>query len=436
MKKGIALLLATLLSLVCTPPSFAAVATPSVASASNALPMEQYMEVDLFDDVELYSTLNSITNTVDYGSVGYALAYYDMSNNYLWSPTYTVQSNGYFSISSPSDYSHADMFEFRLYPGALPSSGKYRLQVDFGSNTGGFTYRYVDIWSRKNYTNADYVQDASSPVDLQQSSGDFYFSTTIDVNSGLSYIAIRCYLPSDMIFPYGGYVKFNFQRLSSSAETDVDTAGSGMSDASQDTAQNTEQIANNTQTIADNQAEIMDTIREQVQYITLQLEAFWNQLAGEFTNLFNKMTDQLNELMGGIDDQTEELKGSLSDVESEIDNSATEINNTINQSTNTITNGWDSSGLQQSGNELNDSLTQYDDVESGIHDTASDWLGDYTLPNFDQLLGAPGVIAACTWLGTFMQTVFVNMGSFNVPGTLSLVLIFVLILVGYYRIRR
>ena len=173
----------------------------------------------------------------------------------------------------------------------------------------------------------------------------------------------------------------------------------------------------------------MDTILEGVQYIILQLEAFWNQLAGEFTNMFAAWDADHQEQLANDDANTQEIIDNLGD-------NTTDIINNNNQNTQTIVDGWNGSDLEQSGNDLNDSLTQYDDIESGIHDTASGWLDDYILPDFDQLLAVPGVIAACTWLGTFMQSVFVGMGAFNIPVTLSLVLIFVLILVGYYRIRR
>lgn len=411
-------------------PSFAAVATPSVASVSNAFPMEQFMEIDLFDDVELYSTLASIDNTVDYGSVGYALSYVDMSGVHHWSPVMTVQSDGYFSISRPSDYASASHYELRLFSGALPPPGKYRFQVDFASNTGGFTYNYVDIWSGKNVTNAQLDESASDPLHLQQSSGDFYFSTTIDINSGLNYMAVRIFFPSSMILPYGGYVKFNFQRLSSSAETDVDTAGIGTSDPSQDTAQNTEDIANNTAQIVEGQDNIMDTIREQVQYITLQLEAFWNQLAGEFTNLFNKMNDQLSQLLNGIEDQTTEVTGAIDDVESEINQSTAEINQNIDQSTNQITNGYDNSSLNNSANEYHQADQELENAQNAAWDQGAGRIEDFDFGEFDF---SPGVMAALSYCGNWLQNVFVGISFFNLPITIGLTIVFALMIIGYYR---
>ena len=82
------------------------------------------------------------------------------------------------------------------------------------------------------------------------------------------------------------------------------------------------------------------------------------------------------------------------------------------------------------------SCRKYESAESNIHDTASGWLSDYTMPDFDNFLNTGGILSACIWLGGFWQTVFVNMGAFNIPVTLSLTLVFVLMLVGYHRFRR
>ena len=170
---------------------------------------------------------------------------------------------------------------------------------------------------------------------------------------------------------------------------------------------------------------IIELIKNTIQTISSQLTAFWNQLAGEFTNLYNKMNQHHSEDLAKVDEQISADRQNTDDLINKQD-----------KNTDQITGGYDSSGLDSSGNKLNDSLTGLEDNENAIHDQASGWITDFTLPNFDQLLESGGILAACLWLGQFWQSMFTNMGAFNIPVTLSLCLIFVLMLVGYHRFKR
>lgn len=55
----------------------------SVATSSNALPSQDYMETDDFDTLDVLSVASSgddtVSNSVDYSGVQMCLAYYDMS---------------------------------------------------------------------------------------------------------------------------------------------------------------------------------------------------------------------------------------------------------------------------------------------------------------------------------------------------------------------
>lgn len=210
--------------------------------------------------------------------------------------------------------------------------------------------------------------------------------------------------------------------MDNSASTSVNpTAGSGVND----TANNTAEIANNSNRQVEQGDSIIELIKNTIQTISSQLESFWNQLAGEFTNLYNKMNQHHSEDLAKVDEQISADRQNTDDL----------INNQ-DKNTDQITGGYDSSGLDSSGNKLNDSLTGLEDNENAIHDQASGWITDFTLPNFDQLLESGGILAACLWLGQFWQSMFTNMGAFNIPVTLSLCLIFVLMLVGYHRFKR
>lgn len=429
MKKIAVVFVTTIIAILNIFPSFASVATPSVASPSNALPMEEYFETDLFDTIfQLRFSSADITNTVDLSSCFMDFGYYDMHNTFKWGRVF-LYTDGTFRFEIPDDFArYAGPVDVALNPGALPPSGKYNLNFSMNFNVGGHSVDFVNLVSTKNYDNAEMVA-ASKSISFVESAGDFYSQTTIDVNSGLSRIYFQINFENFSI-DNSGLVKIEFERISSSSDVDVDTAGIDMSDPTQDTAQNTEDIANNTAQIVEGQDNIMDTIREQVQYITLQLEAFWNQLAAQFTNLFNKMNDQLSQLLNGIEDQTTEVTGAIDDVEAEINQSTTEINQNIDQSTNQITNGYDNSSLNNSANEYHQADQELENAQNAAWEQGAGRIEDFDFGEFDF---SPGVMAALSYCGNWLQNVFVGISFFNLPITIGLTIVFALMIIGYYR---
>ena len=68
-----------------------------------------------------------------------------------------------------------------------------------------------------------------------------------------------------------------------------------IANSTKDTADNTKDTANNTKAIAESQNLILGTLKAIIQHISDQLFAFWNQLAGEFTNLYAKLERNSND---------------------------------------------------------------------------------------------------------------------------------------------
>ena len=327
-------------------------------------------------------------------------------------------------MSLPSDCAKPDRFYIGVMKGSLPSSGRYRIQVRFSSNTGvEYKANSCYLLSQKNNLNATSERSSTYDGTFMDFSGDWYYSAVIELGN-VAFLEVGPVLknPSNSVFPFGGYVSVNFTKTTSAP--DYTTAGG---------PQTTDDIQSN---IADNTAQqveqgdtIIELIKNTIQTISSQLTAFWNQLAGEFTNLYNKMNAQHAEQLEADRSNTEDI------IDAEQANTTNIINNN-NQNTEKITNGYDSSALDESNNNLNNKLQEYESAESGITDTAGGWISDFTMPDFDNLINTGGILSACIWLGGFWQSLFTNMGSFNIPVTLSFVLIFVLMLVGYHRFRR
>lgn len=442
--------------------SYASVATSSeavpVASGSNArpatpsepLPMDPDVGADDFDTIPWPSTPSQVpaaspsvplppasdggnppglmsdgevpeqNGTIsDYSQLYVQFDYFDDSNVRRKYRRY-LDDNGYFSIPVLDNVGKNNVIDFFVPSRALPPSGTYRVELRFTSNTGGFTYDSSKSgpFIGKDIPNASSVGTNGEHFgSFSQASGDFTASSVVNL-ANCNYLFFRVLPSQNLKLPFGGYVTWTFTPTNDGGALTSPNTGNISNDVNGDLVSGMEQQVEQGDTI-------IELIKNTIQTISSQLTAFWNQLAGEFTNLYNKMTAEHAEDLAKVDEQIEADRQNTDDIIANQD-----------QNTNTITNGYDSSALDQSSNALNDKLTEYDKIESGIHDSASSWISDFTLPDFDNLIDSGGILAACVWLGSFWQDLFTQMGAFNIPVTLSLSLVFVLMLVGYHRFRR
>lgn len=271
----------------------------SVSTPSNALPSQDYMETDDFDTLDVPSLLsdgegNPFTGgtVLNYSSVYAKVEYYDMLNT-VRSVTAYCNADGYFSVPKPNDF--VKPYTVNVYIPTLPPSGKYKFAFYFGSNTGGFTYSTPSVFVNRDIKNSVTAGNWNTPS-FTQSSGDYSMSINLDT-TGASHVRVRL-VTSNLILPYGGYVSCRFEPTTSSASVGVNTptnngvTSSMDADISDGIAQQVEQGDT-----------IIELIKNTIQTISSQLTAFWNQLAGEFTNLYGKMDVQHQESMGKVDEQ-------------------------------------------------------------------------------------------------------------------------------------
>ena len=300
------LLLSVLLVVVILYPltTFAMVATSSdakelpVSTFSNALPSQDYMESDDFDTLDFVpfsdAGMPSVSNTVSYTGLRLVTEYYDM-HGVLREAFVPFNSEFYASIGLPNDCVSVLGFRVRLLKASLPASGTYKMYVRFGSNTG---LEYYDCYvnSTKGNSNAA-PQYNDAYINFVQQSGDWYTDLNIDVGS-VNFIDVGVHVKdtATTVYPYGGYVSVSF--IKTTVSPDYTTAGG--SQTSQDVQSN---IADNTAQQVEQGDTIIELIKNTIQTISSQLTAFWNQLAGEFTNLYNKMNQQHLESMDKVDEQ-------------------------------------------------------------------------------------------------------------------------------------
>lgn len=283
--------------------TFAMVSTPSdaikvpVATSSNVLPSQDYMETDDFDtlDVMPLSDGDNYTSTVDLSKVQYFYRYKDSAGQ-LRTETGHLTSEGYFSVPLLADYSSTEYCLFSLDKSVIPNPGKYSVSVHFGSNTGGFTYDGFQVEYIQSFKSAN-TKYTQLDVNAVQSSGDYSYDTTLQIDSSVTRLTFISKFKPPAPLPYGGYFSVSFTRLNNASDV-------GFSPPSYTTSDDINQnIADNTSQMVEKQDTIIDQIMDVTQTISSQLTAFWNQLAGEFTNLYNKMNQQHQESMDKVDDQ-------------------------------------------------------------------------------------------------------------------------------------
>lgn len=425
-KRIITIILVSLISLTCAFGSFASeIATSSnaqlnIAISSNAMPSDDFLESGDFDTLEAPALMSSgddtVSNSVDYSGVQMCLAYYDMSGRIQHSFS-QVNDNGYASIARPSDYASPYWFGFVLRKRALPPAGKYKVSVHFGSNTF-ISYDFTTFWFGVKYSNVS-EQDSQIFVDGTYSSGDFSLSADVSIGASTSQFNISNFLKSDTgTPPWGGYVSINFTRLSGDAPVQGGSPDSGNVD--QDINQS---ISNNTAQQVEQGDTIIELIKNTIQTISSQLTAFWNQLAGEFTNLYNKMTQQHSEQLQADRDNTDDI------IAAEESNTTNIINNN-NANTDKLSNGYDNSGMNSDNDRLNGSLTEYDQAEDNLMEDVNTGIG-----NIDFDFSFDSTLSVISTVSDFLQGIYERSGGFQVVINVCLILSLASCAVGLYRLK-
>lgn len=244
-------------------------------------------DVQQVDDIALY------LNDSNYGKDWlYQVGSYNAKGNFEGITLVYDNTYGYYKLPA-GDYSKYRFQDLRLsiLQNRLPSSGKYLFNYNLSQSAvvNAFTKSYVQYdLVQKNTLN---VYPHSVAIGFNQSGSSLSGSFNVSIPS-------RCVRMSVVLnFKQTSNVSvtlsapsFSFSILTDSSKPSVDSGVT--SNPSQDTADNTATIAENSNRQVEQGDSIIELIKNTIQTISSQLESFWNQLAGEFTNLYNKMNQQ------------------------------------------------------------------------------------------------------------------------------------------------
>lgn len=136
-----------------------------------------------------------------------------------------------------------------------------------------------------------------------------------------------------------------------------------------------ENMNNNLGNIAEGQNLVLEKMQELIQHISDQLFAFWNQLAGEFTNLYAKLekkhSDDTNALVESISNMTNKI------VNQSKENTKKEIDNE-NRNHDEALHGFDNNTMNDDKIRLDASLDNYNQAEDELIGEITNNLNDFT----------------------------------------------------------
>ena len=234
-------------------------------SASNAIRNKSWD-----DNVSIASSVATVNNTVDFSGCYVSLR----SSN--WGVDVPLSVAGTFSYVLPAGATVTEMVLWLHTSASLPNSGKYRVQVDFASDSSleyGNIYNWMR-WYSKNQSSRENTYTIPSNY-IRKSSGDVYFDYNLSLQSNLDRFTYGYGLKDPLSggSAIGGKFSINFTAIPSSSSTNVSSPG---------TAPSTDDIQSNisstTTQISSRVNDVYDSIIALAQTISNQLAALWDQM--------------------------------------------------------------------------------------------------------------------------------------------------------------
>lgn len=437
------------------------VASSSVASRSYAIKNNGFLSLPVdeyeFYDIQPYAdTLPSVNNTVsNRNQLLISLQYYDMSGGVHRLTRRPSSDTGYFSFGpAPSDFASLAYIDFHLSQNygssysIFPPPGNYTMQFHFGSNTGGITWSKLRAYSYYSTTNTSSVHSGKD-IPIQQLSSDFYFSHSFKVasNSSAFILSLHSSNFSASSFPFGGYLDISFTPISSTPESSTSPMPPPSSDdVQQDISNSVGEISSGVININNSIASGVDSINgnleEIIRTISMQLEAFWNQLYNgiHLPDMQNrnentqKVVSAVDTLDSDVLDGFENLeKSNHSNTNTIINNNNTNTQNQINNDNanhENLVNGYDNSTITQGNDKLSGKLDEYEQLEEELLSDTKDNLNNFQFEN--PFLSFNAVMSDISYI---LTSIYNGLGSFNIPIAFSMTLTIAMLCIGWYRFK-
>ena len=271
-----------------------------------------------------------------------------------------------------------------------------------------------------------------------------YFSSYYDkpVKFKSNYVSARLFFQlsdevnSDTFSKNDNHLRFTFT-LCFKGTTVKDDSGNTVRDnsgANQDMGSNISDMSENIggmkeaiEEVVNTQNQIIQGIQNLVQHISNQLFAFWNQLAGEFTNLYAKLERNANDNFTALKEAGKEAAEHIVESNNKNTNKLKENND---KNTDKALNSYDNSSMNNDNERLRNKLAEQDEFEDLITSNINEPLSSFEFKNpVNQYLLAFGMC------GHWLQKLFDSLGGFKDVVNLSFAMTIALICIGMYRFK-
>lgn len=469
----------------------------ALASDSNAIMTLELGDDDY--GVSTLSSIGTVTNTIDSNSLPVSVQVTNGSGNTQWINVVAYLEDGRYvinKVSAPNGY-YVTRIQPTLYSKDLPSAGTYTLSFDYSSDIS-YDVNGMSIFSIK-YPNNAADQSNVIPIDsFVDDSGEVYVAPMGIQLTNLSQLAIAMGIPqSEYVSTVGGSFAINFTVTSSNSnypstagsntstsdyQSDVSSSLSGISSGMAEQAESIQNVADAISNLSASMEPHYGEVLTQLHHITEQLHAFWDQqynlhhvpLMAKLDSLVSALTNMDTGLGGKIDSlitevntqgqsiyaQLQSQRGKLSsEIQNKLQAVQEALQSTLNSNTTTLfdqmfdqrnkldshikgyvseqtdmlTDGYDKSEMQSENEEFAGAVNGLDQAEKEVLDDVTGYINDFEYTDIGDW--DIEVVEALSFIGSFMTRLFYAMDDFGLVITMSLTLTFVLIIVGYHRIR-
>lgn len=421
-------------SVLCVTSSFCAFSAPATAS--------EWATPSVFPSHNIQNAVDSVLGVVssDNGFTTLAVAsntvrvYAGVHNSSGWvrnvPGTYVRTNSDGFSYYTWPLLTNSDEYYREIYysipSNQLPSPGTYGFTYSFQQAEISFDVKdaWIAIWaSGSNITNSSNGQI----FDYSYASGRFTSSCNLSIGYAQDiYVNAQMTIDGhlnaiDILVPKTPFT-FTYKVNSGDgtvSSPDIDAGISG-DDA----------LININQGISNSVSSIDDSIKELIQTIINQLDALWNQFAGEFTNMFAAWQAHTNAIVAAIQAIGIQAGDGIQNIIDAGHNDADQIQENQDKNTDTITGGYDNSQITGDNDKLSDSMNQYDQAEDNLMNDVNGAIDDVDF-NLD-LTSFSSIIQT---VSGFLQSCYENSGNFKIVINLSLLVSLASCVIGLYRFK-
>lgn len=420
-----------------------------INTGSNAL---MTLELDDSDYLMMSprSSFGTVSNTIDSNTINVDFRVTDENGNHKYGTSVATLVNGRYELdinldgnSSWTSKSYVTGIYPYLYKGQMPPSGSYAFSFDYSSDIS-YGYSGTQFRFRKKVNNASWT-DKYVDCSAQRGSGDLYLAPYNMNLTNLDMFYFNMHIPySEKVRLVAGSFAINFKPIESGDYLSTSVNDTSVSDYQSDVSDSLSDLSSSVDEVSDEIGFVAEAIQNlqgamephynnvltQLHHITEQLHAFYDQI---YNNIHLKEYALWQDIKTAIENIDLEVNVNLDKLKTSIDNMSQAVQNKLQSVTDTITGGYNNSGMQEDNNELSGALDELDNAEQEVLDDVNGYIEGFEYPSFDGI--SSGIIGALSFFGGFLHSIFLGMGEFGLIITFSLTMIFVLIIVGYHRIR-